>query len=479
MVPLGPAEVTPMRDRTPFRLDAAALALGHASNALALDGRAIGQMMSLAAELPETVYVMAADATSGKGGSAGLVAVLDIRGPLAQRAEEFACGSIEGYDSISDRFALAISDPAVSAVVLRIDSPGGDAAGCFEAVKHMQAVRAASAKPVLAYCDELCASAAYALATVANAGIFLPAGGVAGSVGVLSMHMSVAKAMEYEGAEVTIARSGKRKAELNPYEPLTEEARAAMQSHVDTLAGQFAALVGTARGMKPKAVLALEGAVFMGKEAVEAGLADDVLSFEAVLALAEKEGRKAAKERSKMKANVKLGLAADAGENETVAAIEDLQAVLEATGKTDAAEALGQIDAWKSNTESLAIVQAELLEARVQIANQAGKADAIEMVAMIDAAASDRKVVPANRAKVEAFGAKYGKAALAAHLDALVAVAPAAEAVAAEPAHEATGAAPTASFNAKPFSQMAPVERANFIQTHGRAAYEAHKAAYN
>lgn len=466
-----------MRDRQPFRLDASALALASASGALAIDGRAIGQMFVLAESAPAT-----AKPTTGG------VAVIDVMGPLEQRAQNHMCGYADGYDAIEMRVKAALGDPAVNAIVLRIDSPGGDAAGCFEAVRRMQEAQVASGKPVFAYADEMMASAAYAVACVANAGIFTPPGGSVGSVGVLSMHTDLSKALEGGGFNVTIARSGKRKAEHNPYEALTDEARASMQDMVNGLAGQFAGIVANARGMKPKAVLALEGAVLMGEKAVEAGLANKVMSFEAVLALAEKEGRKAAKAKKMIAIASKMGLQEAATEAEILAALDNAateraalqaerDALIASTGKASLAEAHGEIEALKANTAALTKANEDLAAEKAARAALEAKSEAAEVTAMIDAAASPavRKVVPANRANVEAFYKAHGKAALVAMLDALVPVAPAAEAK--EPApksDEGTGAPPALSD--KKWSDMKPVERANFLQKHGPAAYAALKA---
>jgi signal peptide peptidase SppA len=441
-----------------FRLDADAIATAGASPILALDIRAIGQSFSLAADSPMPRGVRAI--ASG-------VAEVVVVGPLTQRAESYMCGYSDGYDAIEARFKSALGHPDVTAVVLRIDSPGGDAAGCFEAVRRMRDAAASSGKPVIAYADELAASAAYALACVANE-IYLPASGVVGSVGVLSVHEDISKALDDQGVKITILRSGAKKATLNPFEPLSDEARAEVQGAVNELAGQFAELVAGSRGMGAKDVLALEAGTFMGQEAVKARLANGIKSWDAVVRLAEQQGRKAQKTRrdkAMRDAAIRIyGLSADATDAQIETAMQGASDAVAATGKKTGAEAVGAITAWKDDSASLATERAQ----RVTLEQSA---EAVEAKRLIDVAASDRKVVPANRAKVEALYKKHGMATLQSHLDALVPVMPAALEHG-EQNHE-TGS-PAA--DEKKFSAATPAERHDYRATHGDVAYAAWKS---
>lgn len=251
-------------------------ALALAGEALAIEPTAFGR-----AFLP-TDARLEADPES----PSGMVAVVHVTGPLFQRSFESPFGSVEGYDAIVAKFDAALKHPQVGAVVLLIDSPGGAVAGCFEAVRRMREARRAASKPVFAYADELAASAAYAIACVADQGIFVPKSGDVGSVGVLSVHAEVSAANEQAGFKVTVVRSGPRKAEGNPVEPLGDVARAAMQLRVDELALQFFELVAEARGISVEQVRAFEGALFSGQQAAANGLATRIATLEEVLTMA-------------------------------------------------------------------------------------------------------------------------------------------------------------------------------------------------
>ena len=202
------------------------------------------------------------------------VAVLDVEGPIAQRG--WFC--IDGYDTLAANLNAALADASVRSVLLRVNSPGGAAAGCFEWTREMRARVVASGKRVVAYADEMMCSGAYAVACVADE-IVTPGSGYVGSVGVIASMRSWAKANEMEGLDVRVIRSGVEKADGHPDLPMDDAAVARAQADIDALAGMFFAWVGERRRMSADAVRALEAGVRMGAEAVAAGLADRVLGY--------------------------------------------------------------------------------------------------------------------------------------------------------------------------------------------------------
>lgn len=313
------------------------------------------ELMAARPEAVARLFMPSYDGEEPSYDMAGTTAVICIDGPLMQRGGWLW----DGYETIGARFQAALLDPAVRSVLLKISSPGGVAAGCFEAAKAMQAAKQASGKPVMAFADECACSAAYALACVADQ-IWLPPSGEVGSVGVIATYLDMSKAAEAEGVRAVILSSGKQKADGHPMSGLDEEMVARLQARIDYLAGLFAELVGGARGMAPQAVLALEAGVFAGPEAVRAGLADRVGSLADCLAALDAAagpktpmpGRGPANPGRHMHALLAaLGLAETASESDGLAAIASLKTahaqLAELTGKTSAAEALGVVAAWK------------------------------------------------------------------------------------------------------------------------------------
>jgi len=225
---------------------------------------------------------MGADGWSLPYGLVGDVAVVAIDGPLMQRGNTWW---FDGYDSVCDRVKAALAEPRARAVVMKINSPGGTAAGCFEAVRSIRAMQRTSGKPLYAYADEQACSGAYALACAASS-IFLPPAGEVGSVGVISAVVSMQKAFVADGVDVRVIRSDAMKALGHPADPISDEAIAREQADVDELAGQFRELVAEARSLSVDQVAALQADTRMGSAAVTDRLADGVCTFDECVARA-------------------------------------------------------------------------------------------------------------------------------------------------------------------------------------------------
>lgn len=256
----------------PVLLDPAALAPLSAS-AAGLRPNAVARGSTDPADGPD-VYTLDGD-----------VAIVGIDGPLSQRA--WSCWMFEGdgYDAIVQRAQTALDDPEARALVLRIDSPGGEVAGCFDAVRAIRAMATAAGKPVVAYADEMACSAAYALACAAEK-IIVPDTGMVGSVGVILSLTSRAGQLAAQGVSVNLITSGAAKADGHPALALADDARARMQADIDHLARVFAAEVAKARPLDAAQVLALEARTLLGAEAVAAGLADTIGTLSTALTTA-------------------------------------------------------------------------------------------------------------------------------------------------------------------------------------------------
>ncbi|NDU92296.1 MAG: S49 family peptidase, partial [Ferrovum sp.] len=124
----------------------------------------------------------------------------------------------------------ALADETVGQILIDIDSPGGSVYGVAELASEI--LNARSQKPVVAIANSLAASAAYWVGSAATEFYCTP-GGEVGSIGVWQAHEDISGALLYEGIDVTLISAGKYKVEGNPYEPLTEEATAFLQSRVD------------------------------------------------------------------------------------------------------------------------------------------------------------------------------------------------------------------------------------------------------
>lgn len=212
------------------------------------------------------------------------VAVLPILGTLVRRGSWLASESgLASYDRLTDAFAeIAMSD-AVRGIMLEMDTPGGEANGCFDFADFIRKASEATGKPVWAHVNEVAASAGYAIASAA-AQIWVPTTGEVGSIGVLAAHVDQSGADKKAGLDWTYIFAGEEKVDGNSHEPLSDSALSVLQADIDMLYGMFVDLVSRNRAMTPKAVLATKARMFRGKNAVAAGLADHIGTLDEALA---------------------------------------------------------------------------------------------------------------------------------------------------------------------------------------------------
>lgn len=211
----------------------------------------------------------------------GQVAVLNIFGTISHHvgAMSEASGGISS-DVIGAAFDKAVSDPSVAAIVLNIDSPGGTVAGTPELAARIFASR--GKKPIVAVANSLAASAAYWIGSAASKFVASPSSMV-GSIGVLAVHTDDTKAMEKQGLKETVISAGKYKTE--GYGPLSDEAKAEMQRRVDGVYSDFIDAVAKHRNAPAARVLSDygQGRVLNAKDALAAGMADQIATLEQVL----------------------------------------------------------------------------------------------------------------------------------------------------------------------------------------------------
>lgn len=216
--------------------------------------------------------------------SANAVARIRIEGPIEQKASIWTLlfGGA-ALDMIAAEFDAALADPDVKGILLEVDSPGGPVYGVPELAKRIRAAR--GTKPIVATANAEAASAAYYLASQADEVVVTPSGQV-GSIGVIYLHTDLTGMAEQQGVAFRIFRSQERKADVNPYESLSEEAAADIQGKVDAYDAMFVQDVARGRGVSVDKVRRDYGAgrMFLAKEALKAGLVDRVEAVEETLA---------------------------------------------------------------------------------------------------------------------------------------------------------------------------------------------------
>ncbi len=212
------------------------------------------------------------------------VAIVPVDGVMAKRFNMFS--RISGGAStemIARDVQQAAADPAVSAIILAIDSPGGAVDGTQSLAAVIRA--AADQKPVVAFADGLMASAAYWVGAAADSIVMSSDTTLMGSIGVVSQHVDVSGYEQRIGIKTTEIFAGKYKRIASEYSPLTQEGRETMQSMVDELYSIFVGEVAKYRGVSVDKVLSdmADGRILIGQQAIAAGLADGVSALDALV----------------------------------------------------------------------------------------------------------------------------------------------------------------------------------------------------
>jgi len=202
------------------------------------------------------------------------VAVIPIHGTLVRRTVGLEAESgLSSYTQLAAQLDAALTNPEVAAILLDIDSPGGESGGVFDLADRIRA--ATQVKPVWAVANDMAFSAAYALASAASR-VFVSRTGGVGSIGVIAMHVDQSEKDAQDGVRYTAVFAGERKNDLNPHAPITNEAHAFLQAEVDRIYGLFVETVARNRGLDVTAVRKTEAGLFFGQAALAIGLADAI-----------------------------------------------------------------------------------------------------------------------------------------------------------------------------------------------------------
>lgn len=212
----------------------------------------------------------------------GSVAVIPVEGPLSRSLSWWAeIFGLSTYEQLRRDFQSALENPAVTAILFDVDSPGGQANGCGELATAI--FNARGTKPILGYVSSYGCSAAYEIVSACDRIVIDPSA-VLGSIGVRMLLVDDSKFLEAHGIKEhhLVADQSPLKV-IDPAEA-TDRARATKM--LTDMASVFVAAVARNRGVSTDKVLSDfgRGDVLVGQAAVDAGLADELGDFESVLA---------------------------------------------------------------------------------------------------------------------------------------------------------------------------------------------------
>lgn len=216
------------------------------------------------------------------------VAVIAVRGPLFRYANLFTSFSgATSMELLATDIGAALRNDAVHALLFDIDSPGGMVNGVSELAELIY--RARQEKTVIAFVSGSGASGAYWIASAAERVLAGPTA-IVGSVGAVLQMQSRAKADEKAGIRsLEIVSSQSPRKRMDPFDENDErraDARSALQTLLDDLAGRFVADVARNRNITDEEVLDRygQGGVFVGQAALNAGMVDGITTLEDLIA---------------------------------------------------------------------------------------------------------------------------------------------------------------------------------------------------
>lgn len=202
-------------------------------------------------------------------------AVIPVVGPLFRYANIFtAISGASSYEILAKDFISALENPDVHSIILDIDSPGGEVNGCAEFASMIFEAR--GKKPIIAYASGDAASGAYWIASACDQ-IIASETSMLGSIGVVAVYRG---SKDESVLEIVSSQS--------PYkrlDPSSKDGKSRLQSRIDDLATVFIESIAKHRGVDPPTVIKDFGGgdVFIGKNAINSGLADDIGSLEQII----------------------------------------------------------------------------------------------------------------------------------------------------------------------------------------------------
>lgn len=209
----------------------------------------------------------------------GSVAVVPLTGPLASKPS-FYLDWVGGTstDNFLRDVRSAMNNPDVKAIVFYVDSPGGSAIGNEEVSNAIRGMR--GTKPMCAFVQGYCASAAYYIASAADQ-IYATPSSIEGSIGTILVHTDVSKMRQSFGVtdSVITNTASPSKGAGNPYEPLSADAKAQLKSRVDAFGEQFINAVAANRNTSRANVVKQygQGDAYLSEEALKRGMIDKIV----------------------------------------------------------------------------------------------------------------------------------------------------------------------------------------------------------
>jgi signal peptide peptidase SppA len=208
------------------------------------------------------------------------IAQIEMIGPMMKFASSISSNVSTVY--VRKQLRHAAKNPDVKAIVLRIDSPGGTVSGTKDLADEI--LKAKATKPVIAFVEDLAASAAYWIAAQTNEIVANNTTALIGSIGTYTVIYDYSRQAENLGIKTHVIATGKHKGAGVPGSPITPEQLADFQRVIDSLNDQFKSAVAEGRKLSQGTIDELaDGRVHPASVALDLKLIDRIESFDAVV----------------------------------------------------------------------------------------------------------------------------------------------------------------------------------------------------
>ncbi|OGR33115.1 MAG: multidrug transporter [Desulfuromonadales bacterium GWC2_61_20] len=195
-------------------------------------------------------------------------------------------GVIDSSREIIEQLVEFRDNDAIKALVLRIDSPGGGVAPSQEL--HEEVGKFAAIKPVVVSMGSVAASGGYYIAVPAQHIVANP-GTITGSIGVIMEFTNLQQLLDKIGLHSEVVKSGTHKDIGSPLRPMSAADRRILQAMIDDVHDQFVTAVAAGRQLEVAKVRAMaDGRIFSGRQALAAGLVDELGNLQDAIAVAGK-----------------------------------------------------------------------------------------------------------------------------------------------------------------------------------------------
>lgn len=193
-------------------------------------------------------------------------------------------GAISESIKTTSQLAEFKKDNKIKAIVLRINSPGGEVGPTQEIFREVQ--KTVQSKKVVASLGSVAASGGYYIAAAADKIVAAP-GTITGSIGVIMQFIRIEDLLNKIGIHFEVLKSGEFKDIGSPGREMTERDRELLNAVIEDIQRQFVEGVANGRNLSVEKVRQIaDGRIFSGAQAKELGLVDELGNFEDAVEIA-------------------------------------------------------------------------------------------------------------------------------------------------------------------------------------------------